>query len=350
MTIQQTSPPSSTNGVHRPGTPMRTLPSAHRDEYSAPSRRAAGAKADHVATGLGWFSLGLGVAQLVAPGGVARLIGIRDDGGIRTLMRLLGAREVASGVGILARPKPAGWVGARAAGDAMDLALLGLAFTRKGSRPGRLALATASVAGVALLDLFDAVKLRRTQRREDRGMRVTKVITVNRPPDEVYAFWHDFQNLPTFMDHLESVQITGDRRSHWKAKGPAGTTVEWDAEITEDRPNERIAWRSVGGTIDTSGSVRFVPAPGGRGTEVRVEMEYTPPAGALGAAVAKLFGEEPNQQVQADLRAFKQVMETGEVVRSDASIHARPHPAQPPEQAPTPAPMHAPTRAREDAR
>lgn len=163
-------------------------------------------------------------------------------------------------------------------------------------------------------------------------MHVKQAITVNRSRDEVYEFWHDFENLPRFMNHLESVRSDGAGRSHWKAKGPAGKTVEWDAEIVEDRPNELIAWRSVkGADVDNSGSVRFKPAPGGRGTEVHVEIEYTPPGGVIGATVAKLFGEEPSQQVDGDLRRFKQVMETGEVVRSDASIHSSSHPAQPSE-------------------
>jgi uncharacterized membrane protein len=122
------------------------------------------------------------------------------------------------------------------------------------------------------------------------------------------------------MYHVESVSTTGDRRSHWVAKGPAGTTVEWDAEVVDDLPGQRIAWRSVeGASVESSGSVRFRPAPADQGTEVYVELQYSPPAGALGAVVAKLFGEEPGQQVGDDLRRFKQIVETGEVVRSDGS-------------------------------
>ena len=164
-------------------------------------------------------------------------------------------------------------------------------------------------------------------------MHLKKAITVNRAPEEVYRFWHDFRNLPRFMRHLEDVQVTGSRRSHWKAKAPAGMTVEWDAVVVDDRPNELIAWRSLeGADVDNSGSVRFTPAPGGRGTEVRVELDYAPPGGAVGATIAKLFGEEPEQQVQDDLRRFKQVLETGEVVYSEATVHGRPHPARPPEE------------------
>ena len=144
--------------------------------------------------------------------------------------------------------------------------------------------------------------------------------TVNAPPDVVYAAWRDVERLPTFMDHLESVTSIDDRRSHWVAKAPAGATVEWDAEIVEDVPGERLAWRSIeGAMVPNEGLVRFVPAPGERGTEVHVEVGYSPPLGAVGALVAKLFGEEPNQQVSDDLRRFKQLLETGEIARSDAA-------------------------------
>jgi uncharacterized membrane protein len=177
-----------------------------------------------------------------------------------------------------------------------------------------------------------------------KGIRVRKSITVNRSADEVYGFWRNFENLPRFMQHLESVQMTGGRRSHWKAKAPADTTVEWDAETTEDRPNELIAWRSVeGADVPNEGVVRFVRAPGGRGTEIHVDLRYDPPAGKLGSLVAKLFGDEPGQQVDGDLRRFKQVLEIGEVVYSDASIADGMRPAHPPE-APLP-----PRQDREEA-
>jgi len=163
------------------------------------------------------------------------------------------------------------------------------------------------------------------------GIHVDRSITVNRPPDEVYRFWHDFENLPLFMRHLEEVRSQGNGRSHWKAKAPGGTTVEWDAEIVEDIPNEAISWRSIdGGAVRNAGTVRFSPAPRGRGTEVRVHLDYEPPGGKVTAALAKLFREEPGQQVRDDLYAFKQVMETGEVLLSDASLFGEPHPARPP--------------------
>ncbi len=120
------------------------------------------------------------------------------------------------------------------------------------------------------------------------------------------------------MRHLESVRSSGDNRSHWVAKAPLGQTVEWDAEIDEERENELIAWRSLpGADVVNVGSVQFSRASGGRGTQVTVKLEYSPPGGAAGAVVAKLFGEEPSQQVDDDLRRFKALMESGEIPTTD---------------------------------
>jgi uncharacterized membrane protein len=132
------------------------------------------------------------------------------------------------------------------------------------------------------------------------------------------------------MAHLESVRVMDERRSYWRAKAPLGATVEWTAEITEDRPNELIAWRSIEpADVRNAGRVRFTPLSNDRGVEVRVELSYDPPGGIVGATIARLFGEEPSVQVDGDLRRFKQVLEIGEVVHSDASIHRGMHPARP---------------------
>lgn len=150
-----------------------------------------------------------------------------------------------------------------------------------------------------------------------QGVKVEKSVTIDRPAEELFSFWRSFDNLPRFMDHLESVQVIDERRSHWVAKAPAGMRVEWDAEIHNEIPNELIAWRSLPGSeISNAGSVHFRPARGGRATDVRVVLSYEPPAGRLGDAVAKLFGESPSQQVEEDLRRFKQVMEAGDFAGS----------------------------------
>jgi uncharacterized membrane protein len=309
-------------------------------------QQSAADRAERRARGLGWFSIGLGLAQLGAPRTVARLIGVNDDDDTRNTLFAIGLREITNGIGILSRPRPTGWVWTRVGGDLMDLALLGKALKSDETDRGRLGAATAAVLGVTVLDLVTGRQLKeggngaeggreaapRKRSQNSRGIEVTAAITINRPRNEVYDLWHNFENFPRFMAHLESVQVIDERRSHWKAKAPGGATVEWDAETFDDRPNELIAWRSLPESeVPNSGMVRFRDAPGTRGTEVIVELRYQPPGGRIGALIAKLFGEEPSQQVKGDLRRLKQVLELGEVVHSDASIHRGPHPAQPPE-------------------
>jgi len=146
------------------------------------------------------------------------------------------------------------------------------------------------------------------------GSRVDHAVTVLKPAAEVYRFWRDFENLPRFMTHLIDVDTTTDGRSHWIARGPFGLQMEWNAEIVTDRPNEVISWRSLDGSdVDTAGAVPFKEVPFGRGTEVRVELKYDPPAGKLGTALAKLVGKSPEQQIRADMRRFKQILEAGEI-------------------------------------
>ena len=258
------------------------------------------------------------------------------DGRNRATMRLMGLREISHGVAILSNQQPAKSLWARVAGDALDLALLGATMANPENDRGRTTFATLNVLAVAALDVVAAKQLSRqpdtpAHEKMEQGIIHTKrSVTVRRPVEEVYAFWRDYANLPRFMRHLESVTVTGDRTSHWVAKAPAGKTVEWDAELTEDVPNERIAWHSLpGADVHNGGAVTFTPAPGGRGTEVRVELEYDPPFGKLGSKVAMLWREEPGQQVQDDLRHLKQVLETGDIVLSDATKARGPHPARP---------------------
>jgi uncharacterized membrane protein len=154
----------------------------------------------------------------------------------------------------------------------------------------------------------------------EQGIHVTKSVTINRPVEDLYSFWRNFENLPRIMNHLESVRVmdADGKRSHWVAKAPLGAKVEWDAEIVNEVRNEVIGWRSLANAqVANAGSVRFRPAAGGRGTEVRVTLEYTPPAGKVGAAIARLLGEEPEIQVEDDLRRFKQLMESGEISTTD---------------------------------
>ncbi len=159
-----------------------------------------------------------------------------------------------------------------------------------------------------------------------QSIKVEKSVSIfNKSPEELYQFWHNFENLPSFMKHLKSVAVIDEKLSHWVVNAPANTTVEWDAEIVIDDPDKKlIAWNSVADAeIDNSGFVRFQAAPPGRGTEVKVVLEYNPPGGIVGAAFAKLFGEEPEQQLGDDLRRFKQLMEAGEIATTEGQSSGR---------------------------
>jgi uncharacterized membrane protein len=287
-----------------------------------------------VSRALGWFSAGLGAVQLIAPGRLLAACGIAPTGGRRVLTRIIGVRELLVVPGLLTGSRPFGWLAARVAGDAMDVVLLTRALRARDTRTGTVMTVLGAVVGVTLVDIAATIAARRASRERSRHPdTIVRTVTVNRPVAELYRFWRDVENLPSVMPHLESVEARGGSMSHWVARAPLGTSVEWDAEITEDRPDELVAWRSVEGSqVRNAGSVRFAPAPGQRGTEVRVEMEYDTPGGPLGTVVAMLSGEEPRQQVADALRRFKQVMETGEPIVSEATVTGRKimqRPAQP---------------------
>jgi hypothetical protein len=243
-------------------------------------------KSDSLASGLGWFSVGLGLAQLAVPHKVAELVGVEPDENTIRLMRSLGMRELTSGVGILTQPKPAGWVQSRVVGDLMDLALLGAAMTRDKNSRGRTLAATVAVLGVAGLDLMCSRQLtkERSQIKEQSEpvgeKRVVRCVTINAEPAEVERAWSDW---------------------FWS--------------------NARDEARDA--------NVQFKAAPGGRGTEVKAEFTYTPKAGKIGTAVARMTHNAPAQELGLDLRHFKQVVETGEIVISDATVRPGMHPAQP---------------------
>lgn len=205
----------------------------------------------------------------VAGGGLIAVAGLNMTGIARVALPILGGALVYRGL--------SGWCSLYSA--------LGVETTDSGRAP-----ATAVEAG--------------------HGIKVEESVTVRRPAATLFTFWRQFSNLPRFMDHLESVAVTGRDRSHWVVKAPLGLSVRWDAEVINERTNELIAWRSLpGADVDTAGSVHFSPAADGLGTEVRVTLKYDPPAGKVGAAVAKWLGESPDQQVRADLQRFKQLME-----------------------------------------
>ena len=159
---------------------------------------------------------------------------------------------------------------------------------------------------------------------EGAGVQLEKVLTINRSPEEVYNFWRNLENLPRFMQHLDSVTVTGPRTSHWRARGPAGVIVEWDAEMQEDQPGRRISWQSLEqAEIPNEGTVEFRPAPGGRGTEVRVNIVYYPPGGAAGKIAAKVANSLNAQQIEEDLKRLKQILETRETATSEFRAEQR---------------------------
>ncbi len=212
-------------------------------------------------------------------------------------------------------------------GERVVSALVGAYLVQSGLKrlsPGGLL--TAAVGGALLYRgysgscaLYTKLGLTSTHAAEpsdfnENGIHVHVATTINKSASELYAYWKGFEKLPTFMDHLESVTKLDDKRSRWVAKAPAGQTVQWEAEIINDEPDKVIAWKSLpGASVDNAGSVRFEEAPGGRGTEVAVTLDYIPPAGVIGKWVAKLFGEDPQVTIESDLHRFKQLMETGSV-------------------------------------
>ena len=297
-------------------------------------------RGEQVAVALGFFSIGLGLAELTAPSTLARFIGLRDDSSTTSVLRAYGAREIGNGLAILMQPDNPAWLWSRVGGDLIDLASLATAARGDEADARRLGAAAAAVIGVTALDVICAQQMSsrtagaRSETRQRPLVRVERATTVSRPIEEVYQFWKNFENFPRFMRHIESVEVIGENRSRWRATAPAGMRVEWEAETVRDVENEWIAWRSLEGSdVENSGSVRFDRAPGARGTEVRVQLQYAPPAGTLGRSIAWLFGEEPDQQVHDDLHRFKQLMETGEIPLSDGpGLWRAAQPAADPEQ------------------
>jgi uncharacterized membrane protein len=275
-----------------------------------------------LARALGWFSIGLGVAEVVAPRQVARMMGTRNNRGV---LRVFGVREIASGIVILTRPRPVAGVWSRVGGDMLDLAFLGANLASRNADRRRTIAATAAITGVTVLDALCAERLTTHNGGSlEHAMRARASVIVNRSQEECYRFWRVFENLPRFMSYLESVRWTGEGRSRWVAVAPGGERLEWDVEIVDDVPNERISWRSLpGADVPNSGTVRLERATGGRGTLVRVELEYGTPVHALAAAFAKLMGKAPEQLAHKDLRRFKRVLETGEVIATEGQPAGR---------------------------
>lgn len=268
----------------------------YRDTAEAPQ------SGEMLAVGLGWFSLALGVAELAAPHSVARLIGVTPTEKTLTTLRAYGARELGAGLAILAQPDRPTWLWSRVAGDAVDLATLGAAMNLPTTDNRRAWAATVAVLGVTALDVICARRLSdeaetparplfsdrrsaggRLVAQRDRRVRVSESITINQSMERVEERWANVQALPASLQHCRRASDGADERA----------------------------------------IVEFRHAPGGRGTEVRVEMEYTP-RGVIGTALAAVMGADPTGQVRQDLKRFKQIVETGEIVLSDGPSLRRP--------------------------
>ncbi len=288
--------------------------------------KAPGFDARTLAEGLGWFSVALGTSALLAPRSVGTLSGAGRSN--RGLTRSVGVRELATGIGILTQRNPAPWLWSRVVGDVMDLAMLATALRPGNPGRGRAAVSFAAVSGILALDALAASQLTRYRRHPlisgvaaPRDLYFEASIATTKSPEECYRFWRNVENLPRFMGNLQSVQAQDERRLHWVAKGPANTPVEWDCEITEDRPGSALAWRTLeGAQVPNAGSVIFEAAPHGRGTIVRLSVHYSPVGGRLTAGVTRLLRQDPQSQVREDLRRFKQLLEAGEI----ATTHGQP--------------------------
>lgn len=297
------------------------------------------AKARTLATIFGGMSTGIGAWYVVAPEHFLETIGAPPTPQRIAVARLVGAQEMGVGSALFMDGRAGPWLTTRLVGDVLHGAMLALAWRARDVHRDRMSLAWGAWATITAADAIATFMASQTERTgadldqptgsSERAIALADgavhgAVTIGADRRAVYDYWRRLENLPRFMKHLERVEEYDGSRSHWVARAPLGTHVEWDAEITDDVPGERIAWTSTEGSeIWNSGEVTFERAPGDRGTEVHVRLEYAPPGGAVGAAVARLLGEEPKNQIKGDLRRLKQVIETGNVIVSEAVAEGR---------------------------
>jgi uncharacterized membrane protein len=298
--------------------PLQSFASAssNRDVGNRPRNGADGRETPSLARFLGWFSVGLGAAELVIPRAVAKISGTKKNS---NLIRMNGLREIVAGVGILTRRDPTPWLWMRVGGDILDLASL-----VAGARNGKTLAASsvAAVAGVTALDVMCAQNC--AGLTGSRGMRAEANVLIGRPPEECYRFWRDQGNLARCFGSDVWVRETGERTVHWTIQLPGGRKFEWDVEIVEEEQPQRISWRHVpGGPIGAAGSVTFEAAPGNRGTLVRVQIDYSHPAAGAIAALTRLFGKHPEQVLYKMLRRMKQLLEVGEILPTEGQPAGR---------------------------
>lgn len=284
-------------------------------------RHTAGGAVRKVAAALGWVSIGLGVGEILAPRALSRWIGTTRH---PRMMRLMGVRKLAAGVGLLTQERPAGWLWAHAGGDLLDVAGVLKAGDPARRRARRVGAALAAVGGVTALEAVFVRRWKAAARAVEPVLRFSASTAINRSPRECYQYWRNLENLPRFLKRLKSVQASESGRLHWIARGPAGKEISWDSEIVEDVPEERIAWRSYGGPlVPDSGSVRFESMRGGEGTIVRLHVTYDFPLRTGGVAVRAFLGRDPGLRLRASLMRFKQIVETGEIATTEGQPAGR---------------------------
>ncbi len=281
-----------------------------------------------VARALGWFSVGLGLTELLSGKNLDRYLG---TGGHEGTLRLFGLREIAAGAIILAQKEPsAASVWSRVGGDVMDLIFLGKALEeqRNGTKQERLGVATATVAAVTALDVFCAWKLghdsKPDEQTEEDATSVGTSVTINGSPEELYQLWRDPQTLPQVMGHFATVTAEADDRAHWVVNGPVKTSLQWDSQIVQEEPGQSMRWYSLqGAKIPNGGSIKFAPATGGRGTVATLEIDFHPPGGSFGKGAAKVLGVVPQLLAVKALRRFKSLAEAGEIPTLQDNVSAR---------------------------
>jgi uncharacterized membrane protein len=287
---------------------------------------AAGEKqgtASKLAGALGWMSIGLGVTQMVAPRIIASLAGVPRR---KSESRLMGIRKIATGMGMLAQPQHALGLWTRVGTNLMELARLRKEARRRDARRVRVAATMAAVAGATVVSAICAKKLSAARSAgSPTNIQHSASTAVNRSPEDCYRQWRDFEKLTTIFRHLKSVRTTGDRRSEWVARGPDGRDITWSIEVTGDIPNQLIEWRSNGGSeMSHFGWVRFEPILRGKGTIVRVHMQYEIPASAAGGWLTSHLGNDPGLRLRKALLRFKQLLETGEIATTEGQSSGRP--------------------------
>jgi uncharacterized membrane protein len=328
---QTGSPPGFGRSPERsgPSSSKAAPPSRPSHRHYARRRDIPNLGAASLAQGLGWFSIALGAAAVLAPRTLGSLAGVGRGTG--SLMRSIGIRELANGVGILNQRNPAPWLWSRVVGDVVDLAVLATGLRADNPGRGRAAFSFAAVAGILALDTLAASHLTKHAGHPlvsgvaaPTDLYFETSIATGKTPEECYRFWRNIENLPRFMAGLQSVQALDERRFHWVARGTDETPLEWDCEITEDRPGAALAWRTLNGAaVPNAGSVIFEPVPHGRGTIVRLSIHYSPVDGQLTGALAKLLRQDPQSKVHEDLRRFKQLLENGEIATTNGQPTGR---------------------------